>query len=636
MTASADNKQRAPGVPNPPLTITYSGFVNGDTEAVLDSKPTTATAATVESAPGEYPIVLTGGADANYLVTLINGLLTVSEKAAPNVAWNPPAPVTYGQPLSGNQLSATSDVSGSFEYSPNIGTILNAGNSQPLTATFTPSDGIRYTTATTVVQLDVLKAPLTASADNKQRAPGVPNPPLTIAYSGFVNGDTEAVLDSKPIALTAATVESAPGDYPIVLSGGAGANYLITLINGVLTVLEKAVPNVAWNPPAPITYGQPLSGNQLSATSDVSGSFEYSPNIGTILNAGNNQPLTVTFTPSDEIRYSKATAVVHLNVLKAPLVVSADNLIRGAGFSNPALTASYSGFVNGDTPERLGSPPVLSTEAETTSEPGEYPILVTGASSPDYQITFVQGVLTVSSKRVPAITWLKPASITYGIPLSNIQLNASANVRGSLEYEPDNGILLAPGKNQQLTVRFLPADPTAYAEASATASIDVGKAPLTISALNTERKVGDPNPVFNLEYSGFVNGDNAAALEATPRVTTTATTSSSAGTYQIIPSEAVAQNYEITYVPGVLTIISEPENRKPVAGVRMTHKNGSNDILIFYWQSDAGQQYTVEQSTDLLTWTQLKTITATDTNTEVDIPFPSFSSGLYVRAVKSE
>jgi hypothetical protein len=62
------------------------------------------------------------------------------------------------------------------------------------------------------------------------------------------------------------------------------------------------------------------------------------------------------------------------------------------------------------------------------------------------------------------------------------------------------------------------------------------------------------NPTLTVSYAGFVPGDTAASLTTQPTVTTTATTTSPAGTYPITASGAVDANYTISYVPGTLTV----------------------------------------------------------------------------------
>src|SRR5262249_62165780 len=79
LTISANNQTRAYGAGNPTLTVSYSGFVNGDTAASLTTPPTVSTSATPASAVGTYPIVATGAAaNANYAIAYVNGTLTVT------------------------------------------------------------------------------------------------------------------------------------------------------------------------------------------------------------------------------------------------------------------------------------------------------------------------------------------------------------------------------------------------------------------------------------------------------------------------------------------------------------------------------------------------------------------------------
>jgi hypothetical protein len=89
---------------------------------------------------------------------------------------------------------------------------------------------------------DITPATLIATADNKSRRYGEANPVFTISYTGFVSGDDISDLDSLPTANTAANISSAPGMYAIDLSGGVDNNYVITLVNGTLTIDEPSPP----------------------------------------------------------------------------------------------------------------------------------------------------------------------------------------------------------------------------------------------------------------------------------------------------------------------------------------------------------------------------------------------------------
>src|SRR6185369_15933439 len=85
-----------------------------------------------------------------------------------------------------------------------------------------------------------------------------------------------------------------------------------------------------------------------------------------------------------------------LNVKKVTLTVTADDKSKVYGDANPTFTASYSGFVNGDTPASLDMPVSLSTTATTASAAGTYPITPSGTADVNYTISFVSGTLTVT------------------------------------------------------------------------------------------------------------------------------------------------------------------------------------------------------------------------------------------------
>ncbi|WP_312637291.1 GLUG motif-containing protein [Oscillibacter sp.] len=84
LTVTADSKAALVGDALPTPTLTYSGFVGGDTEdAVFSTKPSAAHSAANTSTAGNFPITVTqgtlnSGAGANYSVSYTNGSLVVS------------------------------------------------------------------------------------------------------------------------------------------------------------------------------------------------------------------------------------------------------------------------------------------------------------------------------------------------------------------------------------------------------------------------------------------------------------------------------------------------------------------------------------------------------------------------------
>ena len=91
------------------------------------------------------------------------------------------------------------------------------------------------------------------------------------------------------------------------------------------------------------------------------------------------------------------------------------------------------------------------------------------------------------------------------------------------------------------------------------AVLTVTKVPLVITANNDAKyKDGQPYTKGNgVVYSGFVNGDNPTVLQGNLVLTGSAIGSVDVGKYNIIPSGFTADNYEITYKPGVLDVIDK-------------------------------------------------------------------------------
>ena len=86
--------------------------------------------------------------------------------------------------------------------------------------------------------LTIAKAPLTVTVNNAVRNQGEANPPLTGSVTGQQNGDVITATFS-----TTATVNSAPGSYPITATlndpGNRLSNYQVTNTPGTLTILNN-------------------------------------------------------------------------------------------------------------------------------------------------------------------------------------------------------------------------------------------------------------------------------------------------------------------------------------------------------------------------------------------------------------
>lgn len=113
-------------------------------------------------------------------------------------------------------------------------------------------------------------------------------------------------------------------------------------------------------------------------------------------------------------------------------------------------------------------------------------------------------------------------------------------------------------------------------------TLTITKAPLTISAGNYTKKQGEENPTFTPTYKGFKNNETEAVLTKQPTVSCSATKDSPAGTYEVTVSGAEAQNYEITYKNGTLTIESRPIEKGEYTHDNVVYEYGIDNKLIAY------------------------------------------------------
>ncbi len=462
------------GAPLPAFAASYedgeggAGFVLGDTVADLDSPPVFFTEATAESPVGFYRIVSGGAFDSNYAITHLNPpdrTLKIG-RAVPAISWPTPADIEYGTPLGTDQLNATADQPGLFEYDPPAGTVFDVGAAQTLRVAFTPYDNLNYEPVSVEVAINVLRA----------RPTIIWNDPADITF-----GDALGATQLNAMSPVAGTFTYTPAAGTLLKAGMAhplsveftpddASRYLSAVATAYIDVL-RANATITWATPEDIVYGTRLGGAQLNAVAERPGSLAYNPPAGTTLNAGNSQTLSVTFTPEDAANQNTVTKEVVINVLKAtPTIIwnPPAGIIHGVPLTSVQLNAvaSHPGSLSYDPPAGTyldaGSAQTLSVTF-TPDSPGN-------VESAQMQVTIDV------AKADPVITWNDPAAIVYGTPLGMTQLNARADAEGSFVYTPPIATLLAAGADQPLTAEFTPADTDNYNSASRTVRIDVLKA----------------------------------------------------------------------------------------------------------------------------------------------------------------
>lgn len=245
LTARVVSVSRSYGEANPKFKVIYSGFVNNENESVLDEPVTVSVNADKNSPVGTYTISLSGGKAKNYDITYEPGVLTVTK--APLTARVKNAERTYGAPNPDFQIEYTGLKNGEtapvWSTQPTLSTTATAqSNAGDYVITATGGVPRDYElSGITSGRLTVTKAPLQVRAENAQKFYYEQNPTFRCTYSGFVNGDNEAMLTKQPTAATTAVLTSKAGNYPIKVSGGVAQNYDFDYADGELTIMKRSL-----------------------------------------------------------------------------------------------------------------------------------------------------------------------------------------------------------------------------------------------------------------------------------------------------------------------------------------------------------------------------------------------------------
>ena len=567
---SAIDTSRLYGSENPDFRIVYEGFVAGENERVLSSLPTVATDATVDSGIGAYEITVSGASADNYEIEYRPGTLTVQPLPSDLIIATVDTAVYGGSPV---DLPAVSSLNteGAYSYAVTDSSVavvsdgkIDIRSAGATWVKVTQEGSGNYGTVSDSVALVVKKARLTVSVSDTIRLYGEENPLFEIRYEGFVRDDNATVLDELPQVRTSATVESDPGKYPVVLSGGSAANYELVYVEGAKLVVDKlsalietdSIQVVYGSEPVALVSNNPDGRiHGVAADTAVAG---VSDGLVVIRNAGKTR-LSVY---QDESAYYHAsdTFVVELQVDKAMLTVSVSDTSRCYREDNPVFTFTYSGFVNGDDTTAVNVEPVAATEAGIDAKVGEYVVTASGAQSSNYDFTYEQGTLFVR----PAVSVLEIATVdtlVYGqlsLPLPEVQknndeqemtfktLDAAVAVVKEGKIEITGAGITSLVAVQELSENYLPG--------SDTIEIVVKKALLSVRAVDTERSYGEANPEGKLSYEGFVYGDDTTALSVKPVLCWEADSLSPVGVYAVWPEGAEADDYKFEYHAGELTV----------------------------------------------------------------------------------
>jgi YVTN family beta-propeller protein len=416
VTATIPDGSGPVGVAVDPATHTvYVTNYNAGTVSVIS--PQAAQAIAFTSAPpaspvvgGTYSVSAAGGGSGNPVTLMIDASsASVCSISGPVVTFNAAGSCV----IDANQ---TGDAG--FLAAPQAQQTITAGRAAAALSWAAPAP-VTYGTALGGAQLDA-----TASV------------PGTFSYSPPAG----TVLPAGTQTLTATFTPADPADY----TGGA-ASTTITVSPAPLTAQVAGSQTYGGSPAFSVSgYSGLVNGDTAAAV--AGGLADCATSLGSGAAPG-TYPGTISGCSglsSPDYAISYADAGVTVSPAALTVIASVGSMTYGG--PPPPITASYTGFANGDSAASLTTAPACSTTATPASPVGSYPSSCSGAADPNYAIRYTPGLVTVAQAGT-ALAYTGPESVSAGaglVPAAALSSPAGACQAGqpvtfTLDANPTTG-----------------------------------------------------------------------------------------------------------------------------------------------------------------------------------------------------
>ncbi len=426
---------------------------------------------------GDHMLIATLAESANYKDASDTVNLHVNQ-AEPTITWATPDDIVYGTYLNETQLNAISNIEGSFSYSVESDSLLNRGLNT-IYAEFISGDS-NYSNTTASVSINVTPATPIIIWNNPSDIEYGTKLDNTI-LNAEVDGDIEGEFMYNPSI--GQVLETGDNQMLIVTFIPNSSNYSTVKDTVYINVLPGA-PAITWTP-NPIVYGTKI-GTIFNATTTEDGTFSYSIDKDSILNAGEYE-ITVNFTPSSsELKRSQKTVKVTVEKADPVITWEPQDITYGTKaeatyYAKANVQGSFSYSLSRDSLLDAGEHEITATFTPSLS------------SYYNYNTVKKSAIITVN-KAETEISW-ESQDIVYGSKVELIQ-NASANNEGEFAYSISKDTILNAGK-YSITAVFTPSTEN-YNPADKTIDFNVVKDVPTISWTTPDTIVyGTKLDIFN-------------------------------------------------------------------------------------------------------------------------------------------
>ncbi|MBQ7079980.1 MAG: T9SS type A sorting domain-containing protein [Fibrobacter sp.] len=526
--------------------VEYAGFLGGDKENSLSGSIVFSYDYTQYDKVGEYAIMPSGLESNNYEIEFVAGKLTVGPKEI-SIAWDDKeTSFTYNGKAQAPNATA-GGLLNNDECNIIIDSVMNVGKYSAEAIDLT-NVNYKLPENRDGPDFEITKAPLTVSAKNATIAYGDEPSNAGVEYSGFVGDDNENDLNDSIVFNYDYVQFYKVGKYVIIPGGLSSDNYDITFVEGELTVEPKEI-SIVWSD-ASFTY----NGSEQIPMATANGVENSDECIFTVTGAATNvgkYTAKVTDLSNENYKLPATGLEQAFEITKAPLKITALNDTIVYGDEPASAGIAYDGFVGKETSNVLTGELAFEINYKQYGDVGEFAITPSGLANDNYEIEFAAGRLTVEPK-VVSIAWDDETSFTY----DGKAHAPNATAEGLVNNDECNFVIDSATNAGKYTAKVTDLSNKNY-KLPATGleqSFEIAKIPLTVTAKNATIVYGDEPSNAGVEYSGFVVTDNEKSLKGSLVYSYDYKQYGDAGEYAITPSGLTADNYEIEFVAGKLTV----------------------------------------------------------------------------------
>ena len=372
-----------------------------------------------------------------------------------------------------------------------------------------------------------------------------------------------AAIDGTNLKLNISSTGSENGRIGNVTVNVKSDNYQNFTLTVNINAKDKIKPAPEGISAAEITYGQKLSESKLSGSmkdgnKKVAGTFSW--NSPDTIPAGGTYNAEWTFTPDDENTYAKVTGNTEVTVKPAKLAdvlaVQNGDLIYNGNEQTAKVTASAKA-VNGMAVKFTYSTEENGSYIETVpgfTDAATYTVYYK-AEAENHETVSGSFSVKINQKEITLI-WNNTENRIYG---DNKTVTAKA---GELINNDDVNVTVSGGNETAAGDHTATAETLTGAKAenyklpdNKTKDYTIAKASLTVKANDNTITYGDRPDNSGVTYNGFVNSENESVLKETLTYDYSYKQFDDAGkTYTITPAGLTADNYEIKFISGNLTV----------------------------------------------------------------------------------